>query len=143
MLERLLTNADVGVLGAALRIVMGFLLLPAVSLMGEPRPWVAVAALLAMLFSLKAVAAVLRRFVPATARVRSLWAWRRGLARHYDSYQWRKLVWIGVGLLLGALVGRPGGSLQWGLATACLLAGGVGEVFWRRSGLGLTPPREA
>ena len=88
----------------------------------------------------KVVAAVARRLVPATAVVRAHWAWRRDLARNHDSYQWRKLVWIGVGLLLGAALGVPGTRVQWVLGAACLAAGGAAEAFWRRQGIGLAPP---
>lgn len=141
MLERLLINVDVGLPGAVLRTALGFLLLPTLRGLGwDPGPAMAVVALLALLFAVKVVAAVARRLVPATAVVRAHWAWRRDLARNHDSYQWRKLVWIGVGLLLGAALGVPGTRVQWVLGAACLAAGGAAEAFWRRQGIGLAPP---
>jgi len=144
MLERLLINADAGPPGAILRIILGMLLLPLFRALGrDPGLAVAVVALLALLFAFKLAAAVARRLVPATPVVRQHWEWRRNLARNYDSYQWRKLVWIGFGLLLGVALNRPGTRVQWVLGGVCLLAGSVGEVFWRRQGLDIDPPRTA
>ena len=141
MPERFLINFDVGLPGALLRIALGFLLVPAIRGLGlDPGFSTGVCALLAMLFAVKTVAAVARRLVPATAVVRAYWQWRRDLARYHDSYQWRKLVWIGIGLVLGAVTENPGTGVQWTLGAVCLLGGGVGEVFWRRKGLALAPP---
>lgn len=144
MLERALINFDVGVSGAVLRIALGFLLVPALQVVRpEPVPWTVAASLLAMLFAVKVIAAVGRRVVPATDVVRSHWEWRRNLARYHDSYQWRKLLWIGIGLMMAAAVGRSGTTIQWVLGGACFLAGAVAEYFWRRQGLKLGPPRTA
>jgi hypothetical protein len=140
-LDRVLINLDVGVPGAVLRIALGFLLVPALQVLRpEPGPWTVVVSLLAMLFAVKIVAAVGRRVLPATDVVRSHWEWRRTLARYHDSYQWRKLLWIGIGLMMGAALGSAEGSVGWLLGAVCFFAGGVAEVFWRRQRLGLAPP---
>ena len=144
MLERILTRLDVGVPGAVLRIALGLLLVPALQVLRhEPDSWTVVVSLLVMLFAVKVVGAVGRRMVPATEVVRSNWAWRRNLASNYDSYQWRKLLWIGIGLMVGAALGTPGTRIQWVLGAVCVLAGGNAEVLWRRKGIGLTPPSAA
>lgn len=141
LLEKVLVNLDTGVAGAALRIVLGVLLVPVLEVLRpEPTPWAVVGSLLAMLFAVKVVAAVARRVVPATNLVRSHWEWRRNLARYYDSYQWRKLLWIGTGLLIGGAVGKPGTTIQWILGAVCVIAGGIAEILWRRQRLGLAPP---
>jgi len=144
MLERTLISFDVGVPGAVLRIALGFLLMPALQrLRLDPRPWTVVAALLVMLFAVKVFAAVGRCVVQATNVVRQHWEWRRNLARYHDSYQWRKLVWVGIGLLIGAVLGSPGTTIQWVLGAVCCMAGGAAEVLWRRQQLGVTPPHQA
>ena len=55
-----------------------------------------------MLFGVKLFAAVARRAVRTSPAVAAHWEWRRNLARYRDSYQWRKLVWFGVGILAAA-----------------------------------------
>lgn len=141
MMERFLVSIDVGLPGAILRIALGLLLLPAVRWIdGEPGPWTTVVAFPAMLFGVKVAAAMARRMVASTEFVRSHWEWRRHLARDFDSYQWRKLGWYGVGLLLGGLAGMPGSKTQLALGTCCLLAGAAGEGFWRGHGLDVRPP---
>jgi uncharacterized membrane protein YfcA len=141
MLEKVLINFDVGVSGAVLRVALGYVLVPALQVLGiGPGPWTVVVSLLAMLFAVKVVAAVGRRVVPASDVVRSHWEWRRNLARYHDSYQWRKLLWIGIGLMMGAAIGSPGTRVQWLIGVLCVVAGGGAEVYWRRQGLGIVPP---
>jgi hypothetical protein len=139
VLERILLDLDAGVPGAALRVAIGAAfvlglraLRPGVSLAGSA------VALAVVLFGLKAFAAVARRLVPATPAVRSRWEWRRQLARYYDSYQWRKLVWFGVGILVAAAA-SPGQGPELRLGVACLVSGALGELAWRRTGLGPKP----
>jgi len=141
MLERFLINFDVGISGALLRIALGSLLVPVLRMLRpEPAPWMVVVALLVMLFAVKAVAAVGRRVVPATDVARKHWAWRRDLASYHDSYQWRKLLWIGIGLVIAAVVDSPAARIQWVLGALCILAGTAAEILWRREGIGLAPP---
>jgi hypothetical protein len=144
MLDKALINFDVGVPGAVLRIALGFLLVPALHVLGPaPGPSAVVVSLLAMLFAVKVAAAVGRRVVPASNVVRSHWEWRRNLARYHDSYQWRKLVWFGMGLIMCAILWVPETKIQWLLGATCLVAGGAAEVVWRRQRLCLAPPRAA
>jgi hypothetical protein len=139
-LEKVLINLDIGALGALLRVLLGALLVPAVEL-AHPQagPWLLSASLLLLLFAVKVFSALARRRVSASAEVRSHWEWRRKLARHYDSYQWRKLLWIGAGIMISAALGWPGTRAQWVLGAVCTAAGGVGEIAWRRHRLSLAP----
>jgi hypothetical protein len=139
-LEKVLINLDIGAPGALLRVILGALLVPAVEVVHpQAGPWILSAALLVLLFALKVIAALARRRFSASALVRSHWEWRRKLARYYDSYQWRKLLWIGVGIMISAALGWPGTRAQWVLGAVCTAAGGVGEIAWRRHRLGLAP----
>jgi len=135
MLERVLLNLDVGLPGAILRVALGaslavvlHLLLPSAGLAASAG-WLA-----AMLFGLKAFTAVARKVLPTTPAVRATWEWRRNLARYYDSYQWRKLVWFGVGILAATGVSR---QQWWGmrLGAGCLLSGALAELAWRQKRL--------
>jgi hypothetical protein len=143
MIEKLLIHFDVGPLGAAYRAALGAALVAA---LGRLAPGAglgtAIVALLGVLFALKAGAAVTRRLARAPAAVRAHWDWRRALARRHDSYQWRKLLWVGAGILAaGAVGGAPAWSRPLGIA--CVLCGIAGELSWRRLGVGLQPPSQA
>jgi hypothetical protein len=63
--------------------------------------------------------------------VRAVWAERRQMAKRFDSYQWQKLLWIGIGLTLRLAWSdrRPAALLA--LAVACLGAGALGLATWR------------
>ena len=62
--------------------------------------WTLVPFLLLVLLLLRVVPAVVRKVVPFSAELREAWSVRRRTAKLYDSYQWRKLMWIGAGLAL-------------------------------------------
>jgi len=138
--EKVLVNLDIGVPGALLRVGLGALFVPLVEA-AHPRAslWTLGALLLVSLFAIKVAAAAGRRVVPASDGVRAQWEWRRNLARYYDSYQWRKLVWFGVGIMIGGAVGWPGTRPQWILGLVCFAAGAAAEPLWRRHHLALTP----
>src|SRR5687768_12441393 len=109
MLQRILIVLDVGVPGALLRAAAGAALVPLLhALAPAAGPGTAAAVLLLVLFAIKAFAAVARKVLPASPEVRARWEYRRNLARFHDSYQWRKLLWFGAGILAAS-----GGSGAW------------------------------
>jgi uncharacterized membrane protein YfcA len=136
--EKVLVNLDIGIPGALLRVVLGYFF---VSIVEVVRPGAGLgtlsAWLLVALFAVKVAAAAGRRAAPASADVRAHWEWRRNLARYYDSYQWRKLVWFGIGIMIGAAMGSPGTRQQWILGLVCFAAGAAAEPLWRRHRLAL------
>ena len=132
-MESLVSQLDVGVFGAAWRAGLGFLLLPLLSRLAPGvGPGQGTVAFLAMLFGIKVAAAVARRLVPVGQQARDLWAARRNLATNFDSYQWRKLVWFGLGVLAAQATGVSPAPWAWGLGAACVLSGLGGEIAWRR-----------
>jgi hypothetical protein len=139
--DQIYINLDKGIPGALLRIVLGILFVPAVAVV-NPQAGLGTmtALLLAMLFAIKLFAGVSRKLAPASTLVRSHWEWRRNLARYYDSYQWRKLLWFGVGILVGGALHWSETTPQWLLGLACVVAGAVAEIMWRRHRLSLDPP---
>jgi hypothetical protein len=133
MFDKVLAGMDVGVAGAAWRIVVGFSLVPCLRIAGlEPTLQTVLGALLVLLFLVKVIAAVARRIVPVSSDTEALWQLRRDAARIYDSFQWRKLLWFGSGLMLSATAFGFGSRAQWLAGTACFVAGTVAEVLWRR-----------
>lgn len=116
------------------QMLIGFLLLPILHrLAGDDAPdWQLVPLLAAVLVALRVLPAVVRKVVPFSSDLQAQWTGQRNLAKRYDSYQWRKLLWIGLGLsAYVAFVQRQGGAVA-AIATACVFAGGAGAIAWRR-----------
>src|ERR1700722_6836352 len=99
-LERWLVRLEDRPWEGVYRVVIGFLTIPASSaLLGaHGSGWSLTACFLAVLFTLRLGPAVLRKLVPFSGAVLAVWAKRRQIAKRYDSYQWKKLFWIGIGL---------------------------------------------
>jgi hypothetical protein len=141
MKDTLLLHLDVGPAGALWRVALGLLFTlgtrASLPQAGHART---AAALLGVLFLVKVLAAVGRRLTVVPPGVSAAWTWRRALARDHDSYQWRKLVWVGLGILAAGLLAPPRAPWELGLGGACLLSGLVAEALWRRKGLPSAPP---
>ena len=95
-----------------------------------------------MLLMLRLVPAAIRRLVSAPDDVQAEWARQRMLAKRFDSYQWRKLLWFGLGLAAYVVAAEHSGIVEGGLAGACVLAGAMGAWKWRRLGRSVSPVRE-
>jgi hypothetical protein len=94
--------------------------------------WIDLVLFLALLIGLRIGAAVLRKLLPFSAEARKIWLDRRQIAKLHDSYQWQKLLWIGLGLLPYAVVGGGLRSGELVLMVICLIGGGAGLLIWRR-----------
>lgn len=134
-IERFLVELDSGPWSAICRIVLGFCIAPVFrALTGDDlRIGITFALFLGLLIGLRVVPAVLRMILPFSAETKAIWFQRRQVAKRYDSYQWQKLFWVGVGLLAFAVVG---GGLRAGeqvLALVCLVGGGAGLALWRKT----------
>jgi len=86
---------------------------------------------LGVLFAVRLVPAVLRKLLPFSASAQAIWAERRRFAKRFDSYQWQKLFWIGLGctVYLSVSAGAAGGL--WPVAILCLASGASGLMTWR------------
>lgn len=132
-IERFLLNIDDGAIGALYRVAIGFATLPAMSLLlgNDGSGWTVVPFLLSVLLLLRVIPALVRKLVPFPDAVQAVWAERRRMAKRYDSYQWRKLIWIGVGLALYIAVSGQFSPSRIVVCSTCLLAGAAGMVRWR------------
>jgi hypothetical protein len=140
-LDKIYVGLDTGIPGALFRVVLGILFVHAVGVVNPlASAWAMSAYFMAMLFAIKVFAAVSRRVVPVSQMVRSHWEWRRTLARNYDSHQWRKLLWFGIGIILGDAPRWAETTAQWFLGLACVAAGVAAEIVWRRHCLCIAPP---
>jgi hypothetical protein len=132
--EKLLLRAEEPPFSYIYRMVIGFVLPPLLFLVHgrSSSAWALVLFLVCVLMALRIIPAIVRHVFPFSAEIQELWKERRQLAKRYDSYQWRKLFWIGVGLGISMGFSRNlrGSELLVGLA--CLVGGGLGMVVWRR-----------
>ena len=92
---------------------------------------------LASLVLLRVAPIIPRKVLPFSKAIKSAWFDQRQLAKRYDSYQWAKLLWIGIGIgahaaFAGSLLNRVGV-----LAAGCILAGGLGMIVWLRAQLAI------
>ena len=131
--EQILVSLDDGAAGALLRVGLGYVTGAAwlfLGGLGSPE-WTVLPFFLAVLIAVRLLPAVIRKVRRFSEPVRSVWTERRQLAKRFDSYQWQKLLWIGVGLTLRLASSdrRPGALIA--LAVACLVAGTLGLATWR------------
>jgi hypothetical protein len=140
-LERILLKVDEGAFGALYRVIVGFATLPTMSLlMGSNRPsWALIPFLLFILLLLRIVPAVVRKFVPFSSALSEAWRARRVTAKRYDSYQLRKLLWIGVGLGVWLAVSGDLSAIPIAVCAVCLLAGAAGTARWHVVSSGTEP----
>lgn len=95
--------------------------------------WQLCALLLAALLALRVACLLVRNLLPFSSRLKDAWFDQRQLAKRFDSYQWAKLLWIGLGMATYvAYLGRLP-SKEAALALVCIVAGAVGTLCWRRA----------
>jgi hypothetical protein len=83
-----------------------------------------------LLVALRVVPLVLRRVLPFSVEAKQIWAERREIAKRHDSYQCRKLFWIGLGQLLYAVIGDGPKNGELVVTLICMIGGSAGWLFW-------------
>ena len=133
-MERLIVKLDERPWHAVYRVGIGFAVIPACLLLFgvEPSIGTLVVFFFGVLIAVRVLPAVIRRVLPFSASARAVWARRRELGKKYDSYQWQKLFWIGLGLALYALLSREDHSGARLLTMGCLVTGAAGVAAWYR-----------
>ncbi len=63
------------------------------------------------------------------------------IAKRFDSYQWGKLLWFGLGMSVYLALAEH--APRWGVALAvfCVIAGGIGLLIWQRHAASAKPAR--
>jgi hypothetical protein len=131
--DKFLLNLDEGGFGALYRVLIGFTTIPAMRLLlgSDGSDWTLVPFLLLVLLLLRVGLAIVRKVVPFSAELQEAWSVRRRTAKLYDSYQWRKLMWIGAGLGLYVAVSDRYWPVQIAQSMFCLTTGAGATVRWR------------
>ena len=132
--ERFLVGLDSWPWSAFVRLLIGLCSSPVARTLhgGSRSVWLFPAFFVASLIALRVVPAVIRFALPFSRQANEVWAGRRALAKRYDSYQWQKLIWIGLGLV--PYVANVG-EAQIGevlVAAFCLIGGSAGLLIWSR-----------
>jgi hypothetical protein len=132
-IETLLMRVEETPWDAIYRVAIGWLTYPTLALVAgeDASAWAWLFAFLGILFALRVVPAFLRMVLPFSEAAQLAWSARRQLAKRYDSYQWQKLFWIGLGLAFSAAQADGNHAAPIVLASACLVSGGLGLAFWR------------
>lgn len=94
--------------------------------------WCTTGLFLGILFMLRLGPAVSRRLLPFSTEAHLIWAERRQLAKRFDSYQWQKLFWMGIGMAGYAMISGNVGNAIGMLIAFCLIGGGLGVLRWIR-----------
>jgi hypothetical protein len=132
IIEGLLLRADEAPLDGFVRMLLGYATALAGDVRHGPAPlgWTFLLFFFVILLSLRVVPIAIRKVVHFSRAANAAWAQRRLIAKHFDSYQWRKLFWIGLGLALyGLQVPRAISDVFVVLTAGCVLFGAVG--LWR------------
>ena len=118
---------------AIYRVAIGFAVFPVLSrLWGDDiSGWMAALSFGGILLALRVVPTILRKVLPIPDSVRTQWAARRQIAKEYDSYQWQKLLWFGLGLAGYAALPGQRRMDRMILASICVGAGTFGLAMWR------------
>ena len=115
-------------------MTIGFMTLPVLSrLWGQDDPgWTLVPFLFLIFLMLRVIPALVRRLVPFSDTARAIWAERRQMAKRYDSYQWQKLFWMGIGLALYTVLSYQSLTSRIAVSSICVLSGAFGLARWRK-----------
>lgn len=133
-LERVLIGLDSWPWSAVCRVAVGLGIPPVFRALSGARDSVliAFALFILLLVVLRAVPAVARHALPFSVKAKEIWKARRNIAKVYDSYQWQKLFWIGLGLLPYAVIGDGLRNGELAVTLFCLIGGLVGLLVWSR-----------
>ena len=131
--DKLLLVLDQGPVGALYRGLIGFVTIPAMRLLsgGDGYEWTLVPFFLFILLLLRVGLAIVRKVVGFSLELQEAWAVRRRMAKLYDSYQWRKLMWIGAGMALYVVVSDSYRAVPVALSVFCLITGAAAGLRWR------------
>jgi len=121
--------------GALYRIALGFVVpLLYYRVFSKHHPWGFLALWCLVLISLRVFPAIFRKLLPSSDELEKIWAQRRKVAKLYDSYQWGKVVWFGVGMVCYMGVSGNSDSIVGALAVFFITSGALGlSIFSRRA----------
>jgi hypothetical protein len=140
LIERILAALDRPALAALLRMLAGMAVVPAWRVIGGNSPgWTVFPFFIGALAALRVLPAVLRKLIRVSPRLTDVWAERRRIAKRFDSYQWRKLFWMGLGLAGYWMLAGTASRAVAVLVLVTLVSGALGQMIWRYRASRLPP----
>ena len=113
--------------GALYRIVLGFVVpLLYYRVFSKHHLWGFLALWCLVLVSLRVFPAIFRKLLPFSEELTKIWAQRRKAAKLYDSYQWGKVLWFGIGMACYMAVSGNSDSIVVALAAFFIASGALG-----------------
>ena len=139
-LERLVLSLESSPWDKLYRAIIGYCVMPAYVrwVGGSAKSWNIIAFFLVVLLALRVVPGVIRRVLPFSSDLKLVWADRRAMAKRYDSYQWRKLFSLGVGLITYIILSGKFYGPPLILGVFCVVLGGIGDLKWCRRNKSMT-----
>ena len=129
----LLIKLDEFPVGALIRLAIGYAIAPFGEFLAEPDGigWRVLPLFVAVLVMMRVLPGLLRKVVTFPPEATAVWVQRRQLAKRFDSYQWRKVLWFGIGMAASAAITE--GVEPWTvvLTAASVGAGLLGEITWQ------------
>ena len=129
----LLIKLDEFPVSALIRLALGYAIAPFGESLAEPDAigWRISLLYVAVLVMMRILPGLLRWAVTFPPEATAVWVHRRQLAKRFDSYQWRKLLWFGIGM--AAYVAITERVEPWTVVLAALSVGVglLGEVLWQ------------
>ncbi|SRR6266568_3482769 len=131
-LDKVLVSIDRSPLDGVLRALIGFVSIPVLSLLRQDvrSGWTLTIGLISLMLSLRIVPLFMRKLLPLSPEVMAVWSERRQIAKRYDSFQWQKLFYTGIGLACYTLVSRELLTSSIAASGFCVLFGAIGIVRW-------------
>jgi hypothetical protein len=105
--------------------------------------WLLVPVLLAVFLALRVIPVVVRKLVPFSKSAQEVWVQRRTMAKRYDSYQWQKLLGLGIGLALCTVISGQLSTARIAVTTFCFVCGAVGTIIWHKTSEQINAARKA
>jgi hypothetical protein len=132
-LEKQLLQLDTFPASALYRAAIGFSVPLLMSRACEVRcaDWFLVIFFILVFLILRIGPVILRKAIPFSDEALSIWFSRRQIAKKYDSYQWRKLFWIGFGLVMYMLYSHHISPSWVCISSISILCGAIGAIRWR------------
>jgi hypothetical protein len=131
--ERLLFALDESPFDAIWRIAVGLAVFPFTDFLFKKKDSMvsSIEGLLIVLFLTRLLPLFIRKIIPFSASIKQAWFKRRNTGKNFDSFQWKKLLWIGAGMLFYVAFS---GSWEIGRVlpvVVCVIAGAIGMYRWR------------
>jgi hypothetical protein len=132
--ERFLLRVDQMPWAVAFRMALGYVVIPIwTQLPGSRVEWTLIPFFFVVLAAMRVALLVPRRVLGFSDAAKKIWLERRLMSKRVDSYQWQKLLWMGIGMSLHAF--QPDGRFAafMALTIFCLITGLIGLIIWLRT----------